>query len=187
MSTDVSEWDAHYAAGKGFRLVTVEEMVLLEKNVGRGYGERALDVACGTGGYAAALHDLGFLTVGVDYSPTAIHQAKEKYPGLDFLELDIEHDDLARLHDDYDLITCRLGWAFMGDKPALLERLRGLLVPGGVLHITTPHAELLPDHRKDIGITAVDDEALRGAPWAETTTYDLPSYDTITCYVLRRR
>ncbi|MCE0446885.1 hypothetical protein LT493_26890 [Streptomyces tricolor] len=40
--------------------------------------------------------------------------------------LDIERDGLDRLpHPAYDLITVRLGWAFVRDRTRVLNRLRG--------------------------------------------------------------
>lgn len=45
----VSEWDAHYAAGRNFRPVMSEEQAVFERHVGSGDGLSALDVGCGSG------------------------------------------------------------------------------------------------------------------------------------------
>ena len=45
---------------------------------------KILDVGCGTGYYCKIFHELGFESVGVDFSRTAIDKAKQKYPNLEF-------------------------------------------------------------------------------------------------------
>lgn len=179
-TTTLAEWDAHYTAGDGWRPVIDEETRLFHHHLGDGAGQLALDVACGTGGYVAALHQLGWDASGIDYSPTAIHQARRQYPDLTFTVGDIEQDLPP---GRYALITFRLAWAFMADTAALLDRLHQHLAPGGALHITTPVAERLPDDRRDIGITAEHVQQFHATHWADVTEYDL---DTLACYTLRR-
>lgn len=50
--------------------------------------EKILDLGCGTGDLAKKLFDLGVNVVGVDKSLNMIHQAKEKYPEITFIEND---------------------------------------------------------------------------------------------------
>ncbi|MGA9365767.1 MAG: class I SAM-dependent methyltransferase [Bacteroidota bacterium] len=49
---------------------------------------KILDVGCGTGYYCNIFHEMGFQSVGVDFSQTAIARAKEKYPNLEFSAAD---------------------------------------------------------------------------------------------------
>lgn len=181
--SDAARWDGHYQDGVHWRPLVGEEADLLDKHFAGGHGLRALDIACGTGDYAKALHGLGYAVTGVDFAPTAIAVARAAHPGLQFLELDIEEGNLARLDADYDLITCRLAYAFMRDKPAFLARVHHLLAPGGTFYVTTPVAARLPDHRRYIGITDADATELCAAGWGDVSVHDI---DTIACYVLTR-
>ena len=52
---------------------------------------KILDVGCGTGYYCNIFHEMGFQSVGVDFSKTAIARAKEKYPNLEFSVADATH------------------------------------------------------------------------------------------------
>lgn len=49
---------------------------------------KILDVGCGTGYYCKIFHEMGFQSVGVDFSQTAIARAKEKHPNLEFSAAD---------------------------------------------------------------------------------------------------
>src|ERR1700674_2356747 len=53
-------------------------------------GTRLLDVACGTGCVTAAADAMGAATVGVDFSPAMLEQARRRHPGLHFEEGDAE-------------------------------------------------------------------------------------------------
>lgn len=183
--TSVTEWDAHYAGGRGFRRVIDAEVALLAEHLGPGDGRRALDVGCGTGGYAHTVHGLGYQVLGVDYAPSAISTSRDRYEpldGLQFQQWDAEGDAPALLPwPRFALVTCRLSYAFIQDKPRFLQLVRSLLEPGGALHITTPLVERLPEERRGIGITSAEADQLREG-WSSTLEYDL---DQLRCFVLR--
>ncbi|MDJ0386328.1 hypothetical protein [Streptomyces sp. G-G2] len=100
------------------------------------------------------------------------------------MHLDITTDDLTKLSDAaYAVITCRLVYRWIDDKAAFLNRVRHLLVPGGLLWLVTeiagrrePSAPL-----RDLGITAAAGETLT-ARWSVVRTADL---DVLRYYVLR--
>ena len=46
--------------------------------------ERALELGCGLGNYAAEIARTGLQVTGIDVSPSAIEKAALRYPGLDF-------------------------------------------------------------------------------------------------------
>jgi ubiquinone/menaquinone biosynthesis C-methylase UbiE len=106
-------------------------------------GERALDVACGTGLIAR----LAAEQVGPSGSVTAIDIAPDMIavaeatpsPGAPRIEWHVGDATSLPLHDDsYDVVLCQMGLMFMEDRPAALAEMRRVLAPGGRLVVNTP-------------------------------------------------
>jgi ubiquinone/menaquinone biosynthesis C-methylase UbiE len=53
-------------------------------------GGKILDLGCGSGVFTALLHQRGFQATGLDLSPKLLELARGKYPGILFVEGDIE-------------------------------------------------------------------------------------------------
>jgi SAM-dependent methyltransferase len=169
-------WEDHFAAGNGFHRADAHEIRLLAETVRPSPGARALDIGCGLGTYAAALAGLGYRTLAVDWADAAVAATRDRYadlePRLEAGRLDFE-DATARLpRTAFALVTMRLVFAFMADKEAASDRVRGLLTPGGAWVVTTPLAEQLPEERRRIGLTAADVGGLIGG-WSRGQWYDL--------------
>ncbi len=177
-------WNDHYQQGKGFRPVAEVEVVLLTEHLGPGTGRRALDLGCGTGEYAAALHDLGFTTTGVDFSEVAVATAQERHQdrdGLDFRILDVDRGGLDLLPaGGFDLVSCRLFLPFADLVPTVAGA-RRLLADGGQLLVTTPLAERQRAGWESIGLRSASLDLLHSFGWSATVEYPL---DDLLCLLL---
>lgn len=186
-----ARWEDHFARGRGFRGVKERELRLLGEAVRPHAGARALDVGCGLGTYAAALAGLlGYDTLAVDWADAAVAATRDRYadlePRLRVGRLDFQDatEVAARLpRAGFDLVTMRLVLAFMADKRAVAERVRGLLAPGGAWVVTTPLADRLPLERRYIGVTP-EDVAVVTDGWRRGQWYDLDA-GGVRCFVLR--
>ncbi|MGW3974595.1 class I SAM-dependent methyltransferase [Streptomyces ardesiacus] len=130
-------WEPLWAAGRRYRQLEDTENQLLGDHLGPGRARPALDIGCGDGALARRLAQLGYRTTGIDCSPSAIALAAAKAPGPGRVPLwqcmDITTDDLGTLPEPaYAVITCRLVYRWIDDKPAFLDRVRRLLAPGGI-------------------------------------------------------
>ncbi|WP_033282784.1 bifunctional class I SAM-dependent methyltransferase/NUDIX hydrolase [Streptomyces sp. NRRL F-525] len=182
-------WDAHYADGNTFSPLRDSERALLAEHApvpeGGGY---ALDIGCGLGELARHLAESGYEVDAVDFAPAALARARAgaqptaANSAVNYRLLDFEHDSLDALpHPAYDLITLRLGWAFVHDRTRVMNRLRERLRPGGVVCVITPVAEEAGDGRRSI---ALDDEEIRAlcGSWAVAERFDA---DGLAFVVLR--
>lgn len=184
-------WEGHFAVGHGFRRVDDEETRLLAEHLNPSPGRRALDVGCGLGGYAEALAGLGYRTLAVDWADASVAAVRDRYadvePRIAVRRLDFEDDLAVRDQlpsNSFHLVTMRLVLAFLTDRSGAAERVRRLLVPGGVWVVTTPLAARLPDERRSIGMTAQDVADLIDG-WGRGSWYDLEP-GGVRCLVLRK-
>ena len=99
-------------------------------------GERALDVACGTGVVAREL--LGRVgvkgtVVGCDSNATMLATAREVAPQIDWREgnaLDLPFESAS-----FDVVTCQQGYQFFPDRVKAAQEAHRVLVSGGRIAI----------------------------------------------------
>ncbi|PZH06934.1 class I SAM-dependent methyltransferase [Streptomyces sp. NTH33] len=181
-------WEPLWAGGRRYREVSSAEATLLADHVGLGRGRPALDIGTGDGALARHLHQLGYRTTGIDFAPSAIAAAQSirttrHGDGPTWRLMDFIADDLITLPDPaYAIVTCRLVYRWMDDKPAFLNRVRQVLAPGGTFWIVTELAGRREDSDplRHLGITAAEAETLT-AGWSVVRTADL---DVLRCYAL---
>ncbi len=95
-------------------------------------GSRVLEVGCGLGDLLASLD--GPVRVGIDLSPRMIEIARQRHPQLDLRVVDVERGPLPE--GPFDAIVLSDAIGHLGDIQCALERLRGLLAPGGRIVLT---------------------------------------------------
>jgi SAM-dependent methyltransferase len=110
--------------------------------------QRVLDVPCGFGRHAVALAREGYRVVGLDRSPTQLHEARRRQveaPGLRLVQGDYRHIPFARgtFGTAFNLLSS-FGYAGEDDDRTLLSEIRRVLHPGGRLLIETNHRDRLP-------------------------------------------
>ncbi len=111
-------------------------------------GERALDVACGTGVVARSIVPLvkpGGQVVGLDINPAmlavACRQFSDHCDEIDWREGEAE--DLPFSAGEFDLVTCQQGFQFFKDKPRAAAEMHRVLRSGGraVVEVWQPLAQ----------------------------------------------
>ena len=97
----------HYLLGRVYSFIIPSE-------------SRILELGCGRGELLAALAPS--FGVGIDFSPTAIRQAREKHPNLQFIEMNAEELDLPPQTFDFIILSDLVN--DLWDIQSTLERLR---------------------------------------------------------------
>jgi SAM-dependent methyltransferase len=98
-------------------------------------GVRHLDVASGPGYLAAAAARRGANTVGVDFSPTMVIEARRRHPGIEFREGDAESLPFEDGH--FEAVTIGFGMPHFARPERVLTEMHRVLAPGGRLAFTT--------------------------------------------------
>jgi ubiquinone/menaquinone biosynthesis C-methylase UbiE len=114
-----------------------------------GPGERALDIACGSGAVAcAALHRVGGpgFVVGVDFDPRMLAFARTKPGSITWTEAPA--DSLPQPDGSFDIVLCQQGLQFFSDRRMALREMYRVLVGGGRLGLSVWRSiEFNPVHR----------------------------------------
>ena len=102
-------------------------------------GERALDVACGTGVVTRVLAERVGPTgrvVGLDSNPDMLAAARSASSQSNIEWLVENAMSMSLLDQVFDAVVCQQGFQFIPDKPAVLREIRRVLVPGGRLALS---------------------------------------------------
>lgn len=101
---------------------------------------RICDLGSGAGWLTNVLNSFG-PTVGVELSPQAVQQARERYPGPEFVCADATKWNPGQ--GQFDVVVSQEVLEHIVDKAAYLRIARRSLKPGGCLIMTTPNLKVL--------------------------------------------
>jgi len=103
-------------------------------------GKTLLDVSCGGGILAEALHDKGAIVTGIDAAGPGIeiakHHAKKNNKLIDYQESTAE-DLIQKSSEKYDVVTCLEVLEHVPDPKLLVKTCIDLLKPNGDLFLST--------------------------------------------------
>ena len=106
-------------------------------------GGRVLDAACGSGWGTALLARSAAEATGVDFAPPLLAEARRDHAGVArFEEGDLR--DLPFGDGEFDHVVCFEAIAHVADPEQVLDELRRVLRPGGLLLISAPNADVYP-------------------------------------------
>jgi malonyl-CoA O-methyltransferase len=135
----------------------------VQRDVARALVERAggaphtiLDIGAGTGhvtGLARAKWS-GAKIAALDAAPNMLARLKAKFPGVESIRADAAtFAGAAR----YDLILSSMALHWLPEPARALDRWRGLLAPGGALHVATPVEGSLGEWREFLRASGLKD------------------------------
>jgi ubiquinone/menaquinone biosynthesis C-methylase UbiE len=99
-------------------------------------GTRALDLGCGLGDFTAALVEHGLEAVGCDVSAVVLARARERHPGVEFVE---SGDELPFPDGAFDALWAGEVLEHVQDVLGLLAEAHRVLRPNRLLIASTPN------------------------------------------------
>ena len=103
-------------------------------------GKTLLDVGCGGGILAEALHDKGAIVTGIDAAGPGIeiakHHAKKNNKSIDY-QVSTAEDLIQKSSEKYDVVTCLEVLEHVPDPKLLVKTCINLLKPNGDLFLST--------------------------------------------------
>ncbi|MCF8033216.1 MAG: methyltransferase domain-containing protein [Desulfarculaceae bacterium] len=117
-------------------------------------GQHVLEPGCGTGRLSselAAAVGPGGRLVALDISRAMVEACRRRVAGMSWVRVEqAALEEFPAPPDSFHRIICHQVFPHFDDQPAALERLAGLLVPGGVLLVVhfMPSAVINDTHRK---------------------------------------
>ncbi len=136
------DWDKLYDKGNDYRPVSVKEIELYVAHLSNPEQQLYLDIGCGTGQLTREMYHRGLETTGIDPSASAIRLAQARTTrNILYAQQDLHNFRLENRDQKYDVITCRLAYAFIADKKSFLQAIKSSLTTKGKLFILTPVIE----------------------------------------------
>jgi SAM-dependent methyltransferase len=103
-------------------------------------GRSVLDVGCGSGWYAEHLVQAGAKVTAFDLTHRFVELTRRRVgPGADVLQADLAEPLDFAADSAFDLVLCPLVLHYVRDWRPVLEELRRVLRPGGILVFSTHH------------------------------------------------
>lgn len=96
-----------------------------------------LEIGCGKGETALALHQAGFEVTGIDMKPRIMTQLKQAHPEIEWRCTTT--DELSKLSEKYDVVIMFHVFEHVSDPRALLSKIKSLAKPGALIVIEVPN------------------------------------------------
>ncbi|PSO43287.1 hypothetical protein BRC19_01330 [Candidatus Saccharibacteria bacterium QS_5_54_17] len=175
-----SFWDSMYDSGRDYRFIKNQTLRQIIETADID-GNNVLDIGCGTGQLTRELYHLGFSVTGIDISPEAIKAAKSASKYIDYREMDFESDPTGKLGTGkFDLITCKLVFAFVKNPEEFIEQVKKLLRNNGAFVIITPTLEQVEEEKQAIAVNHEKTHGLLESTFASVSYF---TSDNLTVYI----
>lgn len=168
-----------YKEGKDYSFISTNELSKILNKVNT--SGNAIDLGCGTGHLTRELYHRGFRVIGMDSSDIAIEIAREASSYIKYIQADLEEPfpDVAK-KNKYNLITCKLVFAFIKSKQDFITQVRGLLTTNGAFVIITPILEQVVPEKLHIAVDKEKTLSLLRSTFKKVSCYESLGFTVFT-------
>lgn len=189
MDTVDTYWSKSYASGRDFTLIGTGEVDKIIAITSADDHQKHLDIGCGTGQLTREFYHRGFTTVGIDPSTAAIEKARmaTTRKGLTYYHGTIDQDtEVLRSEGVFDVVTCKLVYAFIEDKETFLHNVNSILAVGGFFVVITPHINQVAPEKVSIAVDPKLTLSQLGKEFDVIETYAIAG-PLGHCYICKKR
>lgn len=142
INLEKERWDKPYKNGVIFNQNSNPKILEIINNLNN-KEVKILDLGCGAGQLSMYLNKEGYSVTGIDISVVAIEKAKASFSSAEEKieigkNLEFLVGDIFDVKENYDVVVCKLVYAFIIDKKEFLEKLKSILNEYGRFIISTP-------------------------------------------------
>ena len=163
------------ASGEQPEYFAEHKLSLVRRVLGEGFALPILDYGSGIGNLTSRLASAFPSVHGYDPSTECTRVARERAPSAQFHD---HADALPERHFGAIILANVLHHVEPPDRPALLERIRTLLAPGGRL-VVFEHNPLNPLARRAVATCPLDESAVLLYPWELTRSLRRARFESI--------
>jgi 2-polyprenyl-3-methyl-5-hydroxy-6-metoxy-1,4-benzoquinol methylase len=141
INLEKERWNMGYRNGMSYGQIQNPKILEIINNLNNKEA-KVLDLGCGAGQLSSYINKADYDVTGMDISDVGIEKAKASFGGDDEegvgKNLEFLVGDIFDVKEKYDVIVCKLVYAFIIDKKEFLEKLKSILNEGGIFIISTP-------------------------------------------------
>lgn len=157
----MNKWDTIFSEGTNFtplNEIFLDNLLNAIKNKSNHDPKTLIDLGCGTGDAIIKFSKKGLNVVGIDSSEIALKIAKENLEKNNITNIQLKNIDLNNLDisGKYDIILCKLTYAFIENKEDFLKKISNIMDDNSVFILITPvlhnNIEYLPKDKPGIAV-----------------------------------
>ena len=157
-------------------------------------GSRILDAGCGVGNFTVLAAEVAESVVAIDLSADNLEVLRQRLPGVETLQVDLEADDqVAALGDQpFDTVVCLDVLEHMDRDVDVMRRFHGIVKPGGHLAVKVPACprlygsiDVASDHRRRYSRRQLETRA-REAGWTPIRTRYMNIWGVVPYWIKSR-
>ena len=165
----MNKWDKIFLEGTNFtplNEIFLKNLLNKLKTKSAKESKTLIDLGCGVGDAIIKFSKSGLSVIGIDSSEVALKMAKDNLEENHIENFELKNIDLNNLTitGKYDLVLCKLTYAFIENKEEFLNKIKDIMNNDSIFILITPvlhkNVEYLPKDKPGIAVDLEDTNKL---------------------------